>query len=212
MRLLIVEDTRAAGTNMERRLRGFGDVQLASGVREAEALVASGFVPDIVLTDMHLRDGQPWTETIPRLRRLVPHAQIFAMTTQPSAEFRREFVGRFDSMPLVDKLEEGAVEAALATFRQTLRGHYTRTIDSGDTRETRDWQAHHIERYFVGLGVPKEEPAEWLRDWVRCRRTVLMAKTWGTRTLAAGVFLAIVTTFATRWVDYLAALLLGVAP
>lgn len=211
MRLLIVEDTRAAGTNMERRLREWGDVQLAAGVTEAERLVASGFVPDIVLTDMHLRDGRPWQETIPRLRRLVPHAQIFAMTTQPSAAFREEFGELFDSMPLVDKLEEGAVEAALATFRQTLRGGYTRTIDSGDTRETRDWQAHHIERYFVSLGVPKEEPSEWLRDWIRCRRNVVAGKTWGLRSLAAGVFLALVTTFALRWVDYLIAVL-GAAP
>jgi len=212
MRLLVVEDTRATGTNMERRLKGWGDVRLASGVREAGQMVASGFVPDIVLTDMHLRDGESWEQTIPRLRAMLPHAQIFAMTTQPDAAFRRRFKELFDSIPLVDKLELGGVETALSTFRETLSGGFTRTVDMSETRETQAWQDHGVERWFVErLGVPADDPVGWMRDWVRCRKIWVAFWTWALRGVAAVVAVTALTTLATRGVDYLLALV-GAGP
>ena len=68
-RVLVVNDDRDLVELIAEALREEGaDVEVAVGAREAEDVLASGFLPDVVLVDLVLGDGVPGAEFIRRIR------------------------------------------------------------------------------------------------------------------------------------------------
>ena len=168
MRILLIEDTRVGVTTTTAMLSRFGEVRAGRSIDEARAIIASGFAPDVVVTDLNLGDRRPWRETFADVVELAAGRPIAAHTAQVWAELLEEFATLFsgvraqlfskrDSRPLIEWLQQ---------FRRDESGAMVQTMDRGSRQSHRDIRTE-IVAYAEELGVP--HPADdWFRDLIRC--------------------------------------------
>ena len=80
MRTLVIEDTRVGRTAAETILRPFGPVRVANTLDQARDFLASGYDPDVIVTDLNFRDGTTWKDTMSAVVAMAKGRPIAAYT------------------------------------------------------------------------------------------------------------------------------------
>jgi two-component system, sensor histidine kinase len=90
-RVLVVDDEEPVRQSMQALLESWGcEVRVAEGLQEAQALLGQGFVPQMLLTDYRLREGQTGGQVISALRQDLPGLQAVIITGDTAPERIRE--------------------------------------------------------------------------------------------------------------------------
>jgi CheY-like chemotaxis protein len=168
MRMLLIEDSRVGTTITTAMLSQFGEVRAARTIDEARAVMASGFRPDVIVTDLNLGDHRRWQETVADVVTLASGRPILAQTGQTWPELLDEFARLFSAAraELFSKRDERGMLEWLRQFREDQSGHMVQTMDRGSKQSHTDIRSE-VRAYFEALGVPK--PAdEWLGLLFRC--------------------------------------------
>lgn len=181
LRLLVIEDRAWLHGTIQQVVGEFAELQHAVSVEEAKRVIEGGWMPSIVLSDLHLQDGRPPVETIARVFDLVDPdwVRVVFMTAAPDQEFRDMVTRRFG--PSVELLSKQGVE--LINFLQGLRidgsGRAKTTMDEGTHSDDRirkiareeieqhrgeSWFMVQVEKLFKTLHVPS---LDWVRDRVK---------------------------------------------
>lgn len=117
LNVLVIDNERAIQTGMRTLLSGWGcTVQTAAGFDEATGLFASGEIPDIILIDYHLNDGETGDAALDRLR---VHFALPVPAVMISADRGKELKARLDAdgIPLLNKpVKPAQLRALLRTM------------------------------------------------------------------------------------------------
>ncbi|WP_242128591.1 NahK/ErcS family hybrid sensor histidine kinase/response regulator [Sphingobium sp. Sx8-8] len=115
--VLVIDNERAIQTGMSTLLGGWGcAVTAAAGFDEAAARFAGGRMPDVILVDYHLNDGETGDSVIERLHRHFGHAVPAVMI---SADRGEELKAKLDGwgIPLLGKpVKPAQLRALLRTM------------------------------------------------------------------------------------------------
>ena len=170
MRILLIEDTRAGVTITTAMLARYGEVRAARSIAEAEEVMASGWNPEVIVSDLNLGDGRQWHESFADVVHLARGRPIAAHSADVWHELRIDFARRFSGSraQLFSKSGSGArdLQQWLQQWRHDESGAMVQTMDRGSTQSGADIRAAII-GYAEELGVPP--PAhDWLREITRC--------------------------------------------
>lgn len=117
LNVLVIDNERAIQTGMRTLLGGWGcTVLTAGGFAEAIGLFAPDAVPDIILIDYHLNDGETGDATLDRLRE---HFAAPISAVMISADRGKELKARLDAdgIPLLNKpVKPAQLRALLRTM------------------------------------------------------------------------------------------------
>lgn len=208
MRLLLIEDTRVGVTTTTALLSRFGEVRAARSLDEARAVIASGFHPDVIVSDLNLGDGRNWRETFADVVEIAEGRPIAAHTAQTWPELLDEFARYFSGhrAQLFSKRNSQQLIEWLQQFRRDESGSMVQTMDRGSVQSHRDIRAEFV-AYLESLGAPR--PADdWLKPLIRCivrwqrRIDLAFERTWQTLLIltVTGVFGWLVMAFA-KWAE-----------
>ena len=100
--VLLVDDQQATRSACRRLLRRH-DVTEAASAADALALLASGYVPHVVLCDFHLGDASG-LDVLAAVKRLAPDALRLLMTAAPEAVPAERAAGTAEE--IIDKLSD----------------------------------------------------------------------------------------------------------
>jgi two-component system, sensor histidine kinase len=90
-KVMVVDDEEPVRQSMQALLESWGcEVRVAEGLQEAQALLGQGFVPQMLLTDYRLREGQTGGQVISALRQDLPGLQAVIITGDTAPERIRE--------------------------------------------------------------------------------------------------------------------------
>jgi CheY-like chemotaxis protein len=192
MRSLLIEDTRVGRTAALAILQPFGPVRVAASLDEARDILASGYDPDVVVTDLNFRDGTTWKDTMDVVVAMAKGRPIAAYTWQVWDGLPAQFASLYSGYRAVVLSKQN--DNALRAWAQRQAGAQAVAEAGAPTDFGAEFSA-----YLEHLGAPKPGH-EWVREIVRC--VIGWQRRWDiTKDTALKV---IVTTFLVSALGWLA--------
>jgi hypothetical protein len=184
MRSLVIEDTRVGRAAAEAILRPFGPVRVAETLEQARDFLASGYDPDVIVTDLNLRDGGTWQDTMNAVVAMAKGRPIAAYTWQVWDGLPAEFAALYSGNRAVVLSKQN--DNALRSWAQRQAG--SQAVAEAASFDFDAALSAWAERH----GAPKPGHV-WAGELVRCLIS-WQARWASTKDTAWGIFIRITVT------------------